>query len=474
MKEHKRTLSRRDFLQGAAITAAGTILAACATPTPEVVEKQVEVEVTREVEKEVEKEVVVTQVVEVTPQVTPQLTYWLNKSFVPEANDVLAAKAMQWADDQGVEMEILQVQTQDLKTKLMAAIEVDAMPDIFGASNTVPGDMHAEWFLDISDVFQELDEELGGWVPVAAEAAMGADGKQRQLCYGLSGSMFYSRRDVLEPAGFDGAPDTWEQMAEWAQAAQNPPEIYGFGQPVGPVGDGNVFFEMVQAYGGRFLSDDAKEVLLDKPEYIEGAIEALGFLDDAYNTKRIFPPGVTAWDNTGNNNAYQSGQVIFVQNPLSIYAWMRENDQDLLENTIFSAMPAGPVHRVVTAEPYLRAIAKTTEYPELAKDLMKYLFSPEVCDEWYPANQMGPTLQQYSELPVWEEEPVMGGLLDIALNAHIAFWPDPYCPQMQEMYTLLVAQNMVVRVLVDRWDPERAIAEAVGVMEGVLEKYEAA
>ena len=52
----QKNLSRRDFLRLGALTAAGTLVAACApTPTPEVVEKVV----TKEVEKVVKETVVV-------------------------------------------------------------------------------------------------------------------------------------------------------------------------------------------------------------------------------------------------------------------------------------------------------------------------------------------------------------------------------------------------------------------------------
>jgi anaerobic selenocysteine-containing dehydrogenase len=48
MKESKKTLTRRDFLRGAALTATAMVAGACAAPTPEVIKE--EVEVTRVVE----------------------------------------------------------------------------------------------------------------------------------------------------------------------------------------------------------------------------------------------------------------------------------------------------------------------------------------------------------------------------------------------------------------------------------------
>ncbi len=57
-----KTISRRDFLRLGTVAAAGAALAACATPTPQVIRE--EVEVTRVVEKEGET---VIEVVTATP-----------------------------------------------------------------------------------------------------------------------------------------------------------------------------------------------------------------------------------------------------------------------------------------------------------------------------------------------------------------------------------------------------------------------
>ena len=66
MKESKK-LSRRDFLRGAAMTAAAMAASACATPTPQIIKE--EVEVTRVVKEEVEVTKEVTKIVAGTPVV---------------------------------------------------------------------------------------------------------------------------------------------------------------------------------------------------------------------------------------------------------------------------------------------------------------------------------------------------------------------------------------------------------------------
>src|SRR2546421_4178545 len=61
-----------------------------------------------------------------------------------------------------------------------------------------------------------------------------------------------------------------------------------------------------------------------------------------FGRHKIIPKGAIAWDNTGNNKAYQSRQVIFVLNPTSIYAHLADSDKDLYKVTGLLPVPAGP------------------------------------------------------------------------------------------------------------------------------------
>ena len=104
-------MNRRKFLALAGSVAGAGVLAACATPTPQViekvvtqvvekekiVEKKVEVVQTKEVVKEVQKEVVK----QVTPTPGPKLLVWGPKHFIQAQNDywtdsILLTAAVQW------------------------------------------------------------------------------------------------------------------------------------------------------------------------------------------------------------------------------------------------------------------------------------------------------------------------------------------------------------------------------------------
>jgi len=71
-------------------------------------------------------------------------------------------------------------------------------------------------------------------------------------------------------------------------------------------------------------------------------VAAVQLIADMYLKHKIIPKGAVSWDNTGNNKAYQSRQVIFVLNPTSIYAYLSESDKELYNVTGLLPVPAGP------------------------------------------------------------------------------------------------------------------------------------
>src|SRR5207247_7024312 len=107
---------------------------------------------------------------------------------------------------------------------------------------------------------------------------------------------------------------------------------------LGLTGDsnGNVM-SVIWSYGGKLVEADNKTVALHSP----GTVKAVQLIADMYLKHKIIPKGTISWDNTGNNKAYQSRQVIFVQNATSIYAHLAESDKDRYNITGLMPVPPG-------------------------------------------------------------------------------------------------------------------------------------
>src|SRR5262249_56734916 len=95
---------------------------------------------------------------------------------------------------------------------------------------------------------------------------------------------------------------------------------------------------MIWGYCGKLVEADDNTVAL----HSKGTVEAVQLIADMFTKHKIIPKGTIAWDNTSNNKAYQSRQVIFVLNPTSIYAYLAESDKELYDTTGLLPIPAGP------------------------------------------------------------------------------------------------------------------------------------
>ena len=134
----------------------------------------------------------------------------------------------------------------------------------------------------------------------------------------------------------------------------------------------NDIMNMIWSHAGKLVEADNKTV----PCTRRVRLQAVQFIADMYTKHKIIPKGTTAWDNTSNNKAYQSRQVIFVPNPTSIYAHLADSDKDLYGDGT-AAVPAGPAGAIDSLGTTEWFLFKHNPYPEVAKGLADYWMAPE-------------------------------------------------------------------------------------------------
>jgi multiple sugar transport system substrate-binding protein len=224
---------------------------------------------------------------------------------------------------------------------------------------------------------------------------------------------------------------------------------------------------MLQSWGGRIADDEGQDCTIDSPEtraFLEWITTA--FADGQ------FPPGATTWDGAGDNTAYQSGQAGFIANPGSVYVYMRDNDPELGESTLYSALPAGPAMLISPVNTQVRVIPTGGDQIELAKDLIAYLADDEFMAEYFSAAIFGPALQSHVDSPIFTESPVHAGLLDLALNGTPGAFPDVNNAAFAEYQTNFLTPRMVQRIVVDGLSIDDAVAETQAACQEIYDKYD--
>ena len=467
-------MSRKVLVPFAVLVIASLLLTACPAPTPQVIEKQVVVtqqvikEVPKEVvvTKEVPKEVVVTkEVVKEVAKARPKLTMWITHFFFSAATDAMfKSKALQYAQQNGFDLEYVQDSPDVMLPRVSAAMESKSLPDILYADVAqISPIVKAGQALEVSDVVAKLGKNMGGFTP-GMLAAVTLDGKQWAVPYAMATEEFYVRKDILDKLGAK-YPDTWEDAFALAAKANNPPTIWGLGLQWGNNYDTeNQFNAMLWGYGGSVFSADGKSIALDSPV----TRQVLDMIKKAWDAGHE-PKDTLTGDESWNNKQYQSGKVVMIQNTGSVAKWMVANDPELLKNTVLGAPPAGPKGRFVSATGIAMVVTSYSKNLDLAKGLVQYLESPGIYKALLTEMQgfRMPAYVDTADMKLWAD-PLMKPLQANVPFSYLPGYPGPVSAQALQAYNQKVLAGMLGHVMADGWSNDKAIADAVTKLQTIL------
>lgn len=399
-----------------------------------------------------------------------KLTYWGGLIFSDEANKLLTDTINAWGAANGVETEVVMINQNETTQKVSAAVSSNTMPDALDLGLGLARLLARQGqFSDVGDLYDKIGAAQGGWYAgTAAASDLTADGGVARvgIPFGVNGNLLLRRKDLLEPAGFTEAPQTWEELKTQAEAVNKPP-VSGLGLALSNVGDGNLQVAVLQSYGGRIADDEGKKVTLDSPE----TREWLAWVKDAHD-KKLFSPGNTTWDGAGDNQAYLSGQAAFIANTGSVGIAAKNDDPELFEASAFSPLPGGPKGVVSPIDVQLRAITKSSPMQDEAKALLEHLSSPEFMNAYFNVAIYGPVLAGQEKLQAFDgSNSILVGLLGLAKNGTAPAWPDVNNAAFADFNSNFIIPKLAQRVVVDGWDFDRAIAEAQATGQAIYDKY---
>jgi multiple sugar transport system substrate-binding protein len=400
---------------------------------------------------------------------TGTLMFWLYKTRLDPFDKYRTDRILAWGKQSGVNTEVVEIGTSDYGKRIPAAIESKTLPDILESGD--------EWVqllqprgltADVSDVFQKIEAEQK-WAPAAKAVATWPDGKQYMIPIGTSANLLIARDDLLKEAGLTPPPKTWVDLIEYSATAQRPPRTYGLGQALSNTSDSNRWIDMFQAYGLRIADDQGKKATFGNHQ--QEAVEVIQIIAEAYNTKKIFPPGVLTWDQTGDNDAFQSGRTIFAFNPLSIPAWVRDNKPEMLPGIGTYLIPEGPKMRVQGVSAVSMSVRADSPLRDKAKELMLFLYDQQYYKDYWPKSQWGPTTEVHYDNEAFSQS-WLKVRVDLAKNGKPIGWPDMQGQALAEVQTSFVVPRMLQRVISDGQKPEEAFAVAAEEVNTIYKKYE--
>jgi multiple sugar transport system substrate-binding protein len=389
-----------------------------------------------------------------------KLIVWSGASLAPQVDKLLKDQFDAYVKQAGLkesEVDYSVIGTGQLLPKLIATLEAGNPPDV---TRLGPGNIQLYrsqgHLLDVTDVFEKVQKVPGGLFPFFLTDAI-YQGKAYGVPHQVSPWPLVTRMDILEAAKVE-PPKTWDEFVEVCKKLQKPPRLTGFGMCLGLHSDtDNNVMNMIWCYGGKLVEADNKTVAL----HSKGTVQAVQFIADMYHKHKIIPKGAISYDNTGNNKAYQSRQVIFVLNPTSIYAHLADSDKELYDMTRLLPVPAGPAGAIEALTPGYWGLFRHNPYPEVAKGLVQYYMEPEnlrmVMEEG--DGRWGPPYRQMYDNEFWQRPAFQHWRPMLERGRQ---FPDPgtATPAAGEVLATSVIARMMHRVLVENWEAEKAVEEA--------------
>jgi len=394
------------------------------------------------------------------------LNMLMSTAFVPAAQDHFQQQAIQWGEENNVDVTVDFINWPDLQPRTTSAVQAGDGPDIIEMWDTIPY-LFAENLVDVSDLAAKAEEVQGGYYEWVTKTAS-VDGEWKSIPHGNSASVVAYRKSYFEEAGADTFPDTWEELFEVGKILKGE-----LGKPIGQalgqsLGDPPGFaYPYMWAFGSMEVEEDGETLAFDTDTFREGLEMFIQGWKDAFDETGL------GWDDSTNNSAYLSDQISATQNGTSIYiAAMDEEGEnynpELAEDTYHAPLPAGPAGRFATLGSRSIGIMSYSDSQEEAKAFLEWWFSAEPFQSWLEAYEgyilpPGPT---FTELPVYTEDPKLEPYIQVPEIARNKGWAGPANLKAAQVSSQYVIVNTFANA-VQTGNAGAAIDEAVAHLQRI-------
>ncbi len=387
------------------------------------------------------------------PEANAVLEAWFWKSFVKEQNEYLIQQFKNFEAETGVKVNASFLPSEEIYRKQLAAVEAKTFPDVSEIwANNVDQFNRMGMLLDIDDVFESLNAKSPLSKLLSTMVTIG--GKKVGIPLHTSAEAHYWRKDILDELGLK-IPQNWEELKTAAKKITDAGAVYGFSTALGrPATDGEKFIQTVLWSQGGSIVDANGNLVFKSP----ATVKAYDYIADLYREK-IMPPGITSWDDGGNNRAYQTGAVAGIQNTASVYNYMNKNDQELLKKTVIVPIAAGPNGRFTDTVPHAVGININTKFPKAAKALVKYIMDANRYQGWIEeaGGQIQPVYPELVSHPFWKD-PYRKAFIEMGAKYGVyQGWPGPSSAARGEVFGSYVLSDTMQKILIDKWPTEKAI-----------------
>jgi multiple sugar transport system substrate-binding protein len=402
-----------------------------------------------------------------------RLTVIAGNSYVPEQNGQVDELVAKLAADTGMDAKVERFADNEMDTKVAAIVETGTGGDVC-VLRDFDAYLYNEKLVDLSDVAKEVGDQWGGWYDVAQQACV-VNGTWRALMFGQAPAAWNYRTNMFQAAGVDRFPDTFDDLLVAAR------KLHDKGTPIGMTlghapGDGrSTNYPVLWAFGGKEFEADGKTVAINSPE----TIKACEWYAEMF---KVMDPGVTAWLDPDNNQAFLAGKVAATVNVNTIYLAARTaaNDpakpdasrKELIETMDHANWPSGPAGRFGQYNINLWGAFASSPNREGQLAFMRAWHQPAFLDRWTKTGQSYfiPPLKGIENRDVWPDDPKLRIFRELNKVNRLPGTPGPPTRSAAQAVYNFVLVDMFARAATGQATPQEAVAWAENEYKQIVAK----
>lgn len=404
------------------------------------------------------------------------LVVWYKKEMTQNTLDLITQWAEEFGKQKGIKVDLTFVTAADQPTLYVAGIESGTAPDVAMVPFWGPPRYHNMGALaDVTDVVTEVGPQNGGFLQQSLDAIT-FEGKMWGVPWISTTQPMYIRTDVLKAVGLTQAPQTMDELANFADLATKygAGKLFGWGMGYTHSDDGHLMTQQILwHFGSQTTAEDGKTITFNSPETVAGC----NYMAQFY-TNGDAVPGAMGWTDSGNNQAWLANQIAITGNGPSVFYALSQPDGDktLLANTTMYAWPAGVGTKGINASIDEASswviFAKDPGAQSLAKDWLRYIYSPDRLNLIYESSfaQEGPATNSGMKT-AFMNQPAFAGLRTAISNAVIQGYPGPYTVAAADVASEYVLPDMMADVIVNKMSCEDAVKKATAKIQAIYARY---
>lgn len=364
------------------------------------------------------------------------------------------------AENEGITVELVSPPTDQADQVLQQMLQSGSGVDVLEVRDLTVGPFtNNGWLYDMSGDLAGWD----GWDALTdnARAVAEGDGATYFIPYGFYGLSLFYRTDLVEEAGFDGPPETWEELLEQASAIQDPAQnTYGYAFRGGTNGYSNVVVAIAAYvmddldYSNAFLLEDGSTIFS-----APGAQDAVETYFELFEEGS--PPSAVSWGYPEMVEGFTNGSTAFLLQDPEVIATVQQSTTISDEQWDTAPLLMGPTGQA--AQPLATAgwgVTEASEHKEAAVALVEFLSSEEPATEFAQSNSLVPIIDAaasdlfYAEGP-WTSYVTMTENPDVYVNVEqprgVSWWTEWGQKADQDVQNVLLG-NMTPGELLESWD----------------------